>query len=46
MAITIFSIPPMSAGLERVFSGIKHTIALKRVRLEAKILEIVELLKS
>ena len=46
MAITVFSIPLMSAGLERVFSGAKHTIALERVRLGAKMLEIVELLKS
>jgi len=46
MAVTIFSIPPMSAGLERVFSGAKHTIAPERVRLGAKILEIVESLKS
>jgi hypothetical protein len=29
-----------------VFSGAKHIIVLKRVRLRAKILEIVELLKS
>jgi hypothetical protein len=36
----------MSAGLERVFSGAKHIIVLERVRLGAKILEIVELLKS
>ncbi|KAG4269874.1 hypothetical protein FPRO04_14758 [Fusarium proliferatum] len=32
MAITIFSIPPMSAEPERVFSGTKHTIAPERIR--------------
>jgi len=46
MAITIFSIPPMSAGPERVFSGAKHTIAPERVRLGAKMLEMTESLKS
>ena len=46
MAITVFSIPPMSAGPEQVFLGVKHIIAPKRVRLGAKILEIAELLKS
>ena len=46
MAITIFSIPPISAGPERVFSGAKHIIALERVRLGAKMLEMVESLKS
>ncbi len=46
MAITIFSIPPMSASPERVFSGAKHTIAPERVRLGAKMLEMAESLKS
>ena len=46
MAVTIFSIPLISASLERVFLGAKYTIALERVRLGAKILEMVELLKS
>jgi len=46
MAITIFSIPPMSAGPERVFSGAKHTIAPERIRLGAKMLEMAEALKS
>jgi hypothetical protein len=46
MAITIFSIPPMSAGPERVFSGAKHTIAPERIRLGAKMLEMAESLKS
>jgi len=46
MAITIFSIPLISASPERVFSGAKHTIVPERVRLGAKILEIAELLKS
>ena len=36
----------MLAGLERVFSGAKHTIALERVRLGVKMLEMAELLKS
>ena len=46
MAITIFSIPLMSASLEQVFLGAKYTIVLERVRLRVKMLEIVELLKS
>jgi len=46
MAIIIFSIPLMSASLERVFLEAKYTIAPERVRLGAKILEIAELLKS
>ena len=46
MAITIFSIPLMSAGLERVFLGAKYIITPERVRLRAKILEIIESLKS
>ena len=46
MAITIFSIPPMSASPERVFSGAKHTIAPERVKLGAKMLEMAESLKS
>jgi hypothetical protein len=36
----------MSAGLERVFSGARHTIAPKRIRLGAGIVEITEYLKS
>ena len=46
MAITIFTIPPMSAGPERVFSGAKHTIAPERIRLESKMVEMTECLKS
>ena len=46
MAITIFSIPLISASLERVFLGAKHIIALERVRLGAKMLEMAESLKS
>ena len=46
MAITIFSIPPMSAEPERVFSGTKHTIAPERIRLGAEMVEITECLKS
>jgi hypothetical protein len=46
MAITIFTIPPMSAGPERVFSGGKHTIASERIRLGAIMVEMAECLKS
>ena len=46
MAIIIFSIPLMSANLEQVFLGAKYIIAPERVRLGAKILEMVESLKS
>jgi len=46
MAITVFSIPLISASPERVFSEAKHTITPERVRLRAKILEIAESLKS
>jgi hAT family C-terminal dimerisation region len=46
MAIIIFTIPPMSAGPERVFSGGKHTIAPERVRLGARMVEMAEYLKS
>jgi hAT family C-terminal dimerisation region len=46
MAITIFTIPPMSAGPERVFSGSKHTIAPERIRLGATMVERTECLKS
>ena len=46
MAITIFTIPPMSAGPERIFSGCKHTIAPERVRLGAAMVEMTECLKS
>ena len=46
MAITVFSIPLMSAGLEQAFSGAKYTITLERVMLRVKILKIVESLKN
>ena len=46
MAITIFIIPLMSGSPKRIFSGIKHIIGIKRLRLGPKILEIIELLKS
>jgi hypothetical protein len=46
MAIIIFTISPMSAGLERVFSSGKYTIAPERIRLGAKMVEIIECLKS
>ena len=46
MAVTVFAIPPMSAGPERVFSGTRHTIAPERVRLGAKMVEMTECVKS
>jgi hAT family C-terminal dimerisation region len=47
MAITVFTIPPMSAGPERVFSGAKHMISPERTRLQgAKVVEMTECLKS
>jgi hAT family protein len=46
MAITIFTISPMSAGPERVFSGARHTIAPERIRLGAGMVEMTECLKS
>src|SRR5271170_5453388 len=46
IAITIFSIPLMSAGLERVFLGAKYIITPERVRLGVRMLEMAELLKS
>jgi hypothetical protein len=46
MAITIFSIPPMSVEPEQVFSGTKHTIAPERIRRGAEMVEITECLKS
>lgn len=46
MAITIFTIAPMSAGPERVFSGARHTISLERMLLGAEMVEISECLKS
>jgi hAT family protein len=46
MAITIFTIPPMSTGPEQaVFSGGKDTIAPERIRLRATIVEMAECLK-
>ncbi|OWT42311.1 transposase [Pochonia chlamydosporia 170] len=46
MAVTVFAIPPMSAGPERVFSGTRHTIAPERARLGAKMVEMTECVKS
>src|SRR5256885_2360731 len=46
MAITIFTVPAMSAGPERVFSGARHTIAWERTRLSARMVEMMECLKS
>jgi hypothetical protein len=45
MAITIFSIPAMSAEVERVFSGSRRTISWDRTRLSVKRLEMLECLK-
>jgi hypothetical protein len=44
--ITIFTIPPMSAEPERIFSGGKHTIAPERIRLGAAMVEMAECIKS
>jgi hypothetical protein len=46
MAITIFTIPPMSADPERMFSGAKHTITPERICLGAIMIERMECLKS
>jgi hypothetical protein len=46
MAIDIFSIPPMSAEPERVFSGARRTISWTRACLGGSIVEITECLKS
>jgi len=46
MAITIFTLPPMSAGPEQVFSGGKDTIAPEKIRLRATMVEMAECLKS
>jgi hypothetical protein len=45
MAITIFSIPAMSAEVERVFSGTRRTISWDRTRLSIKTVEMLECLK-
>lgn len=45
MAIDIFSIPPMSAEAERVFSGARRTISWERATLGAITVEITECLK-
>jgi hypothetical protein len=46
MAITIFTIQPMSASSKRVFSSAKHTIALECTSLGATVIEQTECLKS
>jgi len=46
LALDIFSIPPMSAEAERVFSGARRTISWERVRLGASTVEMTECLKS
>ena len=45
MALDIFSIPPMSAEAERVFSGTRRTISWERTQLGAFIVEVTECLK-
>ena len=46
MAIDILSIPAMSAGPERVFSGARRTISWDRMQLGAASIEQGECLKS
>ena len=46
MALNIFSIPPMSAETEHVFSGTQHTISWDRAQLGGCIVQIMEYLKS
>lgn len=46
LALDIFSIPPMSAEAERVFSGARRTITWDRASLGASIVEMTECLKS
>lgn len=46
MAGAIFSIPPMSAGPERVFSGARRTVSWERVQLGASMVEMTECIKS
>ncbi|OAA37489.1 Ribonuclease H-like protein [Cordyceps fumosorosea ARSEF 2679] len=44
-AISIFSIPAMSAEAERVFSGARRTVSWDRTRMSPKMLECTECLK-
>lgn len=46
LAIDIFSIPPMSAEAERVFSGTRRTISWERASLSAHTIERLECLKN
>ena len=46
MAIDIYSIPAMSAELERVFSAAKRTVSDFRGGLQSETIEILECLKS
>ena len=46
MNFTIFTIPPMSVGPERMFSGSKHTITPETIHLGAIMMERTECLKS
>ena len=45
LAISILSIPPMSAEVERVFSGSRRTIPWTRAGLKPEMIEIIECLK-
>jgi hypothetical protein len=46
MALDIFSIPPMSAEAERVFSGARRTISWDRAQLGGHMVQMTECLKS
>jgi len=46
MALDIFSIPPMSAEAERVFSGARRTISWDRAQLGGDMVQMTECLKS
>jgi hAT family C-terminal dimerisation region len=46
LAISIFSIPPMSAEVERVFSGSRRTIPWWRASLSPEMIEKIECLKQ
>ncbi|RPA71004.1 hypothetical protein BJ508DRAFT_190807, partial [Ascobolus immersus RN42] len=46
MALDTHAIPPMSAAIERVFSGAGLTVSDRRNRLQSDIIEATECLKS
>ena len=45
MAIDVYSVPPMSAEAERVFSGARRQVDWSRCRLKAATIEMLECLK-